>query len=235
MSPEASDLARARGHVYHFLARFFTHAPEEEFVRNVLSADTLASLAEMFPEEAVAELRHVAQTVSLRGGRGHLTEGPTLLDLVTDYTGLLDAPTRQYLTPYESVYRADSQDGRGRPAAWVYGPSTVAVRRLYEAAGAEIAPEFRDLPDHVGMELEFLAFLCEREAEAWEVGQEEDAATWHDWQRRFLEEHLGVWIDALCEKMQRFARTGFFRAAAGLTAAYVARERVLLKEGDEGE
>lgn len=234
MSHEALALAQARSQVYHFLARFFTHAPDEEFVRNVLSEETRASLAEMFPEEAVAELRTVAGD-----GRGGPPCQPSqtisLLDLVVDYTGLFDAPAGQYLAPYESVYRADSRGEQGQPLALVYGPSTVAVRRLYAEAGAEIAPEFRDLPDHVGMELEFMAFLCEREAEAWGGGLEEDAATWQDWQRRFLEEHLGVWIDALCEKMQRLARTGFFRAAASLTAAYVAQERAILKEGNEGE
>lgn len=48
------------------------------------------------------------------------------------------------------------------------GLSAARVERKYGEAGLALSPALGDLPDHASVELEFMSYLCRREAEAWE-------------------------------------------------------------------
>jgi TorA maturation chaperone TorD len=65
------------------------------------------------------------------------------------------------------------------------GTSTQMMRSCYEAAGVEPDERFRDLPDHVAMQLEFVARLLERaargESEAADMAGEYCAEFVHAW------------------------------------------------------
>lgn len=93
------------------------------------------------------------------------------------------------------------------------GHSTQMVRACYEAAGLEPDTVLRDLPDHVAMELEFVAGLWERAAQ----GNEEAAAM----AEAFCAEFVHGWALPLEQACQA--------AAARLPAAavYAALVRVL--------
>ncbi len=67
------------------------------------------------------------------------------------------------------------------------GPETFALQALYREVGLEIVGA--ELPDHAAIELEFLSFLAEQEAE--DVGQ---AQQWYAARRRFLKQHAGRWL-----------------------------------------
>ena len=85
--------------------------------------------------------------------------------------------------PWESAWMA--ADGR-------LG-STDEVRAAYADGG--FAPGDREEPDHVGLELAFLAHLCAAEAEGLEDGV--DVRPIVDRQRGSLDQHLGRWLPAL--------------------------------------
>lgn len=104
------------------------------------------------------------------------------------------------------------------------GPSALAVKRLYREAGAAISEDFKDLPDHVGLELACMEYLCKAEAGAWD---REDLAEVHrvrEFQRRLLQDHLLQWVPALCERIRERAAGPFYRGIARLTEAYLAQE-----------
>ena len=85
--------------------------------------------------------------------------------------------------------------GQGRPKIWLYesyhlngrvpGPATFRVKSLYEQAGLESGSA--ELPDHAALELAFLAYLCDMEAQSGE-------SDWRTARRLFIKNHAGRWL-----------------------------------------
>lgn len=93
----------------------------------------------------------------------------------------------------------------------------MAVVALYEEGGFELAEDFRDLPDHVAAELEFLYLLLFREGRA----GADDALVLR---KRLLGEHLGRWIGPFTDAVRAGAQCAFYRELAELTNRFVAME-----------
>lgn len=104
-----------------------------------------------------------------------------------------------------------------------------AITGFYRAFGLETSGE---RPDHIAVELEFLAFLCYRESLECMEGSRRNALTMRQGQRRFLERHLGKWVGAFTVLMRRKAQTGAMHLLADLLESVVkseaARHRVSL-------
>ena len=132
-----------------------------------------------------------------------------LRTLEIEYNRLFVGPGRPQAPPYESVYR----DARGL----VMGPTAREVERRYAEAGLGLAPNHRDLPDHVATELGFMAHLALQEAEA----QPKEALTWLDRERAFLRDHLAVWLPRFCQRVREASRHPFYAALAELTVTFV--------------
>ncbi len=105
-----------------------------------------------------------------------------ILSLHARHARLLVGPGRPQILPYESWHR----DGQ------MLGEASQEVARWYEALGADAGAG--ELPDHLCMELAFLAYLHREEAQALEVGDAEGARTWHKQARRFLRRHPAQWL-----------------------------------------
>jgi TorA maturation chaperone TorD len=93
-----------------------------------------------------------------------------------------------------------------------------------EAAGFALAPEHRSLPDHVSVELEFMARMAAREAEAVEAGDAEAASRSRHIQKEFLEAHLGRWLPQFCGHAAEHAELGFYRELARLAGHFLDSE-----------
>jgi len=109
--------------------------------------------------------------------------------LEQEYTRLFVGPGPPVAHPYESVYR----EGR------TMGRTTLDVRRQLVEEG--LAPEGRTLPDHIGIELAFMAHLAGREALAWEMGNVDAAQTYLQRQEAFLRDHLLAWLPQFCRRL----------------------------------
>jgi len=92
--------------------------------------------------------------------------------------------------PYGSVYLEGT----------VMGVSTVEVAKIYEKYGLETD----ELPDHIAVECQFLAWLREQDEQAMEVG--EDCA--------FLLGHLRRWLVPFLAKVEQHDRLGWYRDCA---------------------
>ena len=116
--------------------------------------------------------------------------------------------------PYESAYvEADAMLNAG---------SSQLVASAYAAAGYAPAPTRAvGAPDHIGLELDFVAALAEREAglaaEAPEVGTRVPRRE----QARFLARHLASWGPAFALAVGRAARHPFYRELASFTAEFL--------------
>ena len=115
------------------------------------------------------------------------------------------------------------------------GERAVAVKRIYREAGAEMGRDCRELPTHIGVELSYMSFLCEREAtairdEAEQVLPDEEKRTAADsvryriLQKKFLDEHLNAWFPKLSRSIQANAKSNFYRGLARITEAFLAAD-----------
>jgi TorA maturation chaperone TorD/ferredoxin len=109
--------------------------------------------------------------------------------LEQEFTRLFLGPGRPVAHPYESVYR----EGR------TMGETTLDVRRRLVEEG--MVPNSQRLPDHVGIELAFMAHLAAREALAWDAGEDDVAWRLLQQQETFLSEHLGAWLPQFCHRI----------------------------------
>ena len=208
--------ATARANMYKFLAAAFLEPPGEALIRPLLADGFLRDLEEVFGLAPVEDLRRFAG--GFHGDYDALDQ---------EFQSLFMVPLGRYVTPYEAVYRDEREVGDTLVRGLLMGPSTLVVKQLYREAGAAISEEFKDLPDHVGLELACMEFLCAAEARAWDREDLEEVRRVRGLQRRLVHEHLLQWVPALCARIRERAAGPFYRGIASLTEAY------LRSEGDE--
>lgn len=126
--------------------------------------------------------------------------------LQVDYAKLFVGPFNLLAAPFGSVYLEK---------AWqVMGESTIDVFQRYREAGLEITEDFKEPPDHVAVELEFMYYLIFKHLE---TGDE----NYFKRQQAFLSSHLGKWADSFTDLVLQHAQTDFYRDLAILTQKFV--------------
>lgn len=223
----AREDAAARRNMYAFLSAVFLHPPTGELVRQIMDQKLLTDLSALFSREAITELQAFAASASVDAD---------LASLRQEYMDLFAVPAGRYVTPFEDVYQGEGIEGASERGP-LLGQRAIAVRRLYRQAGAEMTRECRELPTHIGVELSFMAFLCEQESEAIsrdEAGifsAEADGETgapgrYREFQLRFLQNHLNGWLPQLRKAIQAKAKSRLYPALALITEAFLARDAV---------
>lgn len=96
------------------------------------------------------------------------------------YDALFSGPGRPQFWLYESLYRS------GR----LFGSETLEVEGIYRAAG--LIPDGAELPDHASLELAFLAYVANQQADS-----DEQSRSWQELERKFIQVHAGLWLPAL--------------------------------------
>lgn len=205
MSEDAFTAIAARADLCRLLAACF-YQPGPEFAEEAVFESIAAAALAVDPALAESALT-----------LGEAFAAQPLLELQVDYTRLFMNPSGSLAAPYESVWL-----GGNDPA--VAQQTADAVRAAYGDAGFEIDAGFRDLPDHVAAELEFVYTLLYSEARARSLGDATSAQQAIDRRRRFLLRHLGRWIGPFCGTVRDSADTRYYRTLADLTERFVARE-----------
>ena len=100
-------------------------------------------------------------------------------------------------------------------------PSTLAVLELYREGGFELDDSFRELPDHIAAELEFLYLLIYREAEARNTANTNQLDRIIKLRERFLEQHLGMWVKPFTMAVRTGAHSDFYRELGEVTQLFV--------------
>ncbi len=116
---------------------------------------------------------------------------PPLEDLQVEYTRLfINAYPKVIAPPYESFWKESE----------IYGESTIAIKKLYQACNLDISKNWHDLPDHIAAELSFLAYL-----------ETNDSTEHFDIKQRLLEKHLKLWVDKFCKTIQNNTTLEYFK------------------------
>jgi len=129
-------------------------------------------------------------------GEGH--------ELLADYEQLFVGPGPVPCPPYESYWREDVPLDLRRS---LMGPCTAQLQRLYLDLGLEVDPHQGELPDHVAVELEALAYA---------LAHDEGPVA-----RSLFADHLRQWLPRLCRAVSKQAGTEFYRQLATGTLGWV--------------
>ena len=193
---------KKRGDCYRLLSACFYQPEKDVFLQEGIFENLAALLKEVSPEASAfaAEMEKV-----------FLISGE--VDLNVDYAKLFVGPNELLAPPYGSVYL----DGERR----VMGDSTMEVIKMYEEQGLSIDKEFRNLPDHITAELEFMYYLIFREIEALEKSDIATALNSIKIQELFLNRFLKQWVQPFCNKMREGATNGFYRSLADCTLTFI--------------
>jgi len=210
------ELSPARRDVYAFVGGAFLAPPTEQSLRAFAAEQLLAGAEELFGTGVLDSLKQYVcsteQTPELQR-QAH-----------QEFMNLFKVPGGQYITPYESVFR-DTRDVGGKPVkGLLMGQSAVNVQKWYKLAAVEISDEYKDLPDHIGLELDFLAHLCGKELEF--AGQDDQARLTRAWEieRDFLSVHVISWAPKLRDKVYAKSQHAFFRTVADLLVEFTKRD-----------
>jgi len=136
-------------------------------------------------------------------------------DLVySDCMALLIGPGKPLAAPWESVY-SEANEGL------IFQQETVDVRKAYRAFGLQIDKLHHEPDDHIAYELEFVATLCARAAEALAGNSGDEAKTILDAKDAFFTNHLSTWAFKWCDLMDENAKTDFYRGIALLVRGFI--------------
>ncbi len=195
------------------------------------AAERLAALATATQELSHDEnaLAQFAFFADWRRVLAHVRDlgGAPRLDLEEQHVALFGAgKTGTLCPPYESAFLSPT----GQP-----DPLLMArIEAAYSAIGLAPSPDLGELPDHVAIELEFMALLCGQEVAAWEDDDVAGAVKAMRRAKRFLDGHLSIWLPAFARRLATADKVGFYRTISEGAAAFVLYDRDLLAAFLEG-
>ena len=208
---EFKQLMWNRRNLYHFFARFFQKEIDEEFYECLKQIEFPAERE----ENALTEFQDALQRLN---EYFEYDAGETLEDLAADYAKtFLGAGNAQGESafPYESVYTSSKNI--------MMQDSWNQVCELYDAKGIERNDDANDLlEDHISMEMEFMAYLCD------ETSQYTEALAGLEEQREFLNKHLLNWAPRFCLDIKEYADTEFYRMVGQLTTGFLQLDSFIL-------
>ena len=207
MSQYDPDEATAREDMCRFLSACF-YEPGPEFAEEDLFGSIAAAASRLHPD--------LADRARQLGEAFVSDDLPTLL---VDYTRLFLGPVEALAQPHES--------------SWIKTPAETgdrlsALLDLYKSGGFEIDDDFRELHDHIAVELEYLYLLTFRQNDAQSAGSDDDVSSLARLERTLLNEHLGAWIEPFTMAVRSGAQTSFYRKLADLTEQFIQMEAARL-------
>ena len=203
MNNEAILHKNMTGDCYRFLSACFCLPQKDVFLGENLLFNLTGHLKKICPEASVFSDRMEKNILKYSNE-----------DLSVEYAKLFVGPYELKAPPYGSVYLDN--------AKVVMGDSTMQVIKMYEEEGLRRDSNFRELPDHISVELEFMYFLIYREIEALKKADIAAAAGYTEKQMEFMSKILMKWVPLFCEKIKEGTENNFYTALADCTYIYVA-------------
>jgi len=201
--------ALARAQAYALLARAFGR-PDGWFDADVAEGCFGEALAEALTALGYPELAATAAAI------GGVPEVP----LSDDFTRLFNPSVQANCPPYGTEYTAAHVFMRAQQLADVAG--------FYRAFGLRVAAGFRERPDHIASEMEFMQVLTLKEARALARRERAHAGVCRRAEARFLQEHLGRWLEPYAAKLAAANGRGFYARVAALARDFVAKDAAQL-------
>jgi len=222
-----------RCNIYKFLSGLYLQAVSKVMLEKIADPDFLQELSECLGEKNISILENCLSNKRLND-KDLVQMAATLKQ---EYMNLFAVPTGSYVAPYEDIYLGKTQDGRTFHGP-LLGVRAIAVKKLYREAGAQVDQLCNELPNHIGIELSFMQFLCEQEMHSlraeYSMKNNEDeikqSEVYRRFQFRFLKEHLTNWFPLLNEAINSKSKVAFYRSWSNFTELFLLRDKEQLEQ-----
>ncbi len=215
--PERKTVSTARAELYSFLATLLMSEVTGEVLDAVRRPEAIAAL-KPFGADFWGELDAMERDL----GRDRLIE-----ELACEFARLFIGPG-PHIYPYESLHREDSKE------RVLWGPAASEVKRFIEAHGLSLGEGSGGIPDHIAIELDFMARVSREEAQALEAGDEERADAARESRLTFFRDHVGRWVPSFCAQVEEQARSALYRDVARILRTMVEVEQEELEASSSG-
>ncbi|HNR52206.1 MAG: chaperone protein TorD [Deltaproteobacteria bacterium ADurb.BinA179] len=208
-SGERLNRAAAKAALYSLLAQALNY-PEKDLVDNLCQGGFLGEIMDALDVLGIEGLRSSLETFQKEYTDPGVNRKNLLLEIEKDYTWMCFASKpRRLVYLFESVYN----EGK------LFDESTFQIARLYYEAGLKVEESFRLPPDHIAVELEFMAFLSFKELEGIKAGDRKIEEYAVELQNRTLDEHLRKFALAVAANLGKHAKAGFYQLTAQVVTA----------------
>jgi len=214
---ELATLMSRQASTYSLLSRLYRVEVDQELL------DSMRKMNFELPGDP--ELDDIREGYCLWRGYLAKTTEQTLTDLAVDYVRTFIGAGRsakEAAYPYESIYTS--------PDRLLMQEARDEVLSLYRAEEISRVESFNEPEDHIALELEFMAVLCERAAPSLREGDTGHALGYLKKQTLFLTEHLLNWTPVFCADVVKFAREDLYRGLAMVTKGYLQLEKQVLQD-----
>lgn len=144
-------------------------------------------------------------------------------EIKVEYARLFIGPRPPLASPFESVYRSSRKV--------LMNELTMEVRKKYKEMGIQVIEKDRLPDDHIGLELEFMYYLCFKTIEAINESKNiECIIELVKKQQVFIEEHLIQWIPEFCNKIINNSNLVFFKEIAIYTESFINEEKISIEQ-----
>jgi hypothetical protein len=212
---EMAESARTRASFSSFLNAHFITLPDLGFIERIRSAGFRVSLESLVTDQALT---------------GGMVEGASLMLKFLDDTVDMEGSELSNVLGRDRtfLYRSVNPDGSPPPpceAVWSRSkPNVVELLQelagIYRLSGLSLAQDAGERLDYIGVEMEYMHRLAEREAEAWQKGNKEAAQDLLNQQDVFFKEHLAEWVPLFVDKALTVAKTDFYRGHLMMVKAW---------------
>jgi TorA maturation chaperone TorD len=190
--------------LFNLFARALNY-PDRELVESLQRGDFTMTLRNAIDKLSLAASLLGELTTLEKAYVGPDKETDTLLlEMERDYTNMFFSSKPRLVYLFESVYN----EGK------LLQDSTFQIARLYYDAGLKLIDDFKLPPDHIAVELEFMAYLYFNEIEAINKNHHENAKYAQKLQKEVMEKHLVAFGGALARNVAEHARTVFYQSMA---------------------
>lgn len=191
--------------VYKQLSYCYLNSPELPHLQSIHQWCNNALINEKeLPDNITLELKLIKSSLEPK------ISGELVHTLKGEYVRLIRSPSKinSPPPPYESVYLEGT----------VWGDSTVDVIKRYAEYSLQQTDKYKgEPPDHIGLELQFMSSLCEKEKNASQKELEKLQRAELD----FLCEHLTKWFKLYKETAKKYSLHSFYEGIFKLTDEWI--------------
>lgn len=201
------EFAGKRQKVYKLLASFYNYPPKGQecltLAKDIIT-DNLCDNNDM--NNGIQKMQNIARLINQGNDKENLYE---LLGV--EWTKLFRGIKPGYgpPPPKESSYKLLNKN---------------SLIDEYAHFGLEISPSIHEEADYLGVELDFLSQVINREKLCWELGLEEEAYQLMNTEHLFLINHLWSWVPKYCVEALPFASHDFGEGIIYLTRGFLHTE-----------
>jgi TorA maturation chaperone TorD len=210
------SLQLARGRLYDTFARAFSYPWNRKFFRPKLLLEPL--------DIVLVDENDWVTAKKIVDGFGNYLPKMAMKQVQSEMIRVFGHAVSQECPPYEMQY---GTEGGVQSQTDVL----IQVGGFYDTFGFQPPDKgvARDRIDHISIELQFMSFVCNREAYAIENSHDErDITVLRSGQKKFVRNHLGRWLPLFSIFTMRKAEGGLYKDLSELLALFIKNESTLL-------